>query len=177
MEITEERAEALLKRAISEAKASGIPVSKRLSTQIRKNTRAKKRLAACKKKGKDFYIEINEKLLSGKISEEKIREILAHEVLHTCRGCFDHGEKWKAYARRMNEDWGYHISRTARFEDLGLKEPETKEPFRYIIRCEKCGKEIKRRRRSRLVTRTRDYRCLCGGKLRLIETEEKGAAR
>ena len=95
MEISKQKAEELLKRVISEAKASGIPVSRRISTEVCSNARAKKRFAACRKKGRDFYIEINERLLSGEIPEEKIREILAHEVLHTCRGCFDHGEKWK----------------------------------------------------------------------------------
>ena len=168
MEISKQKAEGLLKRVISEAKASGIPVSRRISTEVCSNARAKKRFAACRKKGRDFYIEINERLLSGEIPEEKIREILAHEVIHTCRGCFDHGEKWKTYARIMKEDWGYEIKRTAKFNELGLEEPETKEPVRYIIRCEKCGKEIGRRRKSRLVTHTQDYRCLCGGKLRLV---------
>ena len=174
MEISEARMDRLLAEVILQAKESGIPVSRNISPEVKKNKRAKKRFAACKRNGRTFFIEVSERLYSADVPEKKLMETLAHEVLHTCRGCFDHGKRWKQYAAVMNQRWGYEISRTAEHKELGLEDDGSREPFRYVLTCEKCGKQIKRRRRSRLITHTDQYRCLCGGKLVLSEYSEGG---
>ena len=78
----------------------GIPVSPNIKG-LRINTRTKKRLGCCQKEKRQgqheaYIIEISKNVLSCR--EEDIRMIMAHELIHTCPGCFDHGKKWKKYA-------------------------------------------------------------------------------
>ncbi len=87
-----------------------------------------------------FIIEISEFILV--CSDDAIRNVMAHEVLHTCDGCYDHGIKWKEYAGRMNRAYGYRIKRTSSFSDMGLEEPGRDDSrIRYIIKCRRCGRE------------------------------------
>ena len=95
--------------------------------------------------------------------------MLAHEVLHTCRGCRNHGERWKGYAAKMNARWGYHISRTGTWEAMGL--PEQK-PARYVLVCTRCGTEFVRARASSVVLHPERYRCRCGGQLALKQGDK-----
>lgn len=53
----------------------------------------------------------------------RVCQVLAHEILHTCRGCANHGLRWKDYAQRMNELYGYGVERTDSFEKLGAGGP------------------------------------------------------
>ena len=62
---------------------------------------------------------------------------MAHELIHTCPGCFDHGKKWKKYASVARERLGYLISRTVSPEDLGIADISQEEP-RYKITCNGC---------------------------------------
>ena len=57
-------------------------------------------------------------------------QTLAHEVLHTCPGCRNHGALWKEYAARMNGAYGYAISRTGTCEALGVADVR---PVRYRL--------------------------------------------
>ena len=107
-------------------------------------------------------IEVSARLSAA--GERAVRETLAHEVLHTCRGCKDHGPRWKGYADKMNAAYGYHISRTGTWEALGL--PDQK-PVNHLVVCERCGQEFKRARASNLVQHPERYRCRCGGRLSL----------
>ena len=95
--------------------------------------------------------------------ERACMQTLAHEVLHTCPGCRNHGALWKEYAARMNGAYGYAISRTGTCEALGVADVR---PVRYRLVCERCGQEFCRSRRSPLVDHPERYRCRCGGVLR-----------
>lgn len=153
---------ALLTRVIGEAAAIGIPVSKHILPEVKLNTRAVARFGCCVRRGETHYIEVSARLIEA--GERAVRETLAHEVLHTCRGCRDHGERWKAYAARMNAAYGYRISRTGTWEAMGLPD---KKPVNHLLVCEKCGLEIPRTKASALVQHPERYRCRCGGKLNL----------
>lgn len=166
----QERIYALLARTRRELLALGIPVSQRLQT-LCINTRTRKRLGACIRNKtaagrKSFTIEISASILE--CDDEQICTIIAHELLHTCRGCFDHGKKWKEYARLAESSLGYHISRTADSAALGLKAAPAEEA-RYTVVCCSCGQRFERRRRCPLVLHTEKYRCgKCGGELKLL---------
>lgn len=152
---------------IEECKALKIPVSDRIDPHIRINTRAKSRFAACKRQKifdeQHFIIEVGSALL--RTDRQKVKTILAHEVLHTCYGCYNHGSRWKSYAGRMNRDLGYEIKTTTTYEELGLTAPERKVHIRYVITCTRCGRQFYRQKKSKLITNIRHYRCQCGGKL------------
>lgn len=156
-----------LKQIIIEAQALNIPVPQNINNDVFINARPKKRFGCCKLKDDVFTIEISEFVL--KCSEKSVKNILAHELLHTCKGCFEHGQLWKCYAEKMNAEYGYNIKRTSSFEELGLERPEESCQIKYIIRCKKCGREYPRQRYTCVMKKLNAYRCNCGGKLELIK--------
>ena len=158
----------LFQNCIEDLKALHIPIAKE-TKGIFLNPRAKSRFGCCKteeKNGKKYYrIEISSFLLDGE--EEGIRDVIFHELLHTCPGCMNHGAKWKSYAALVNREYGRKIRTANRYEDFALEKPEGKEESRYHIVCSRCGARIERKRKSRLVKHLKDYRCgKCGGELR-----------
>ena len=152
----------LLARVCGEARALGVPLAGDIVPHVRVNTRAVARFGCCETGPEGHVIEVSARLLAA--GEGAVRETLAHEVLHTCWGCKDHGARWKAYAAKMNAAYGYHISRTGTWEAVGL--PEQK-PVNHLLVCQRCGQEFKRARASSLVRHPERYRCKCGGTLRL----------
>ena len=167
--MTQGETDKLLERVIAQARAIKIPVSDRVCPRVRLNRRAKTRFGCCVRQGGTYIIELSARL-AGEGSEDAVMQVLAHEVLHTCYGCSNHGARWKGYARRMNAAYGYSISRTDRFEDLGLEDDR---PARYWVVCTRCARRIPRMKRSPLVDHPERYRCKCGGTLR-VENIQKG---
>lgn len=97
----------LLIKVEKQLKRIDIPLSGEIEKTVI-NDRAKKRLGACKKvikpDGKTkFIIEISSVILS--CSEKEICGVIAHELIHTCEGCFNHGRMWKEYADRANREY------------------------------------------------------------------------
>lgn len=156
-------ADTLLARVVAQAKALGIPVSPHILPQVRLNRRAVTRFGCCIRQADGAYrIELAQRLLEA--PEAACLQTLAHEVLHTCPGCRDHGVRWKAYAGQMNAAYGYTISRTGTCDQLGVEDIR---PIRHLVVCTKCGRQFPRARRSPLVAHPERYRCTCGGVLRL----------
>ncbi len=145
-----------------------IPISKNLAP-LQINHRAKSRFGCCKKHpgtGEVFQIEISKVMESA--ADREIEEVLLHELLHTCPGCMNHGERWKGYANYLNEKYGYRIKTSSSYSEFGLEKPESREQIHYRIVCKSCGMEIERKRRSKLVKNVKRYRCgKCGGKLEI----------
>lgn len=154
----------LLKEVIGEAKKAGIPVGKNIAEEVYINSRAVTRIGACKtenKKGtKHFSIEIGSALLTS--DEKTIKGVLAHEILHTCDKCNNHGSQWKKYAHILNETYGYNIKRTAEIKPA---------KYKYKIYCKRCGQTVYRYRKTKVITNINDYRCKCGGKLKAEEVK------
>lgn len=153
-----------LQDVILECKAIRLPVSNNIAPEVLVNRRAKSRFGSCRKTGGGFSIEIGEMMLDAELSH--IKNILAHEVLHTCKGCQNHGKKWKIYAAAMNEAYGYKITTTSTYEKMGLEKPVQEKHYKYMVQCQKCGKIIYRQKKSKLITNTNRYRCTCGGTLK-----------
>ena len=167
----------LLKDVIREAEAVRIPLGK-IKRNVRVNARAKRRFGCCRSVQnafgvRQFEIELSQKVLA--CEDKKIKEILAHELLHTCSGCQNHGKKWKIYATTMNHAYGYAITTTTSDAAMGLPETEARyrrESYRYILQCQGCGAMIRRKRASRLTQYPQRYRCAkCGGKLKIISQD------
>lgn len=169
-----EKIDLVLKEVIRKAREINIPVPDIISDKVIVNKRPKKRFGCCRKKDGMFFIEISEFIL--KCSDKKIEEVIAHEVLHTCPGCYEHGKKWKEFADSMNRRYGYNIKRTSTFEEMGIEEDRGGEDIKYIIKCNKCGKEYPRKRFTCVMQKINAYRCACGGKLTLITLKKDGHA-
>ncbi len=158
----------------------GIPLSSRISPELQVNARAKRRLGCCRyfpsadslpkgispplQNGGWYVIEVSASLLE---TPDRLRQTICHELLHTCRGCRNHGELWKFYAARVNEALGYQIQRLAPAE--GEAVPLRREEVKYVLECQSCGAKICRSRLSKAVKRPWCYRCKCGGKLKRIQ--------
>lgn len=156
--------DALLKTVLAEVRAAGIPAALLIDPHVRINRRASRRFGCCIAKGPLHIIELSWRLLQA--DEHICRTILCHEILHTCRGCKNHGARWKQYAARMEQLHGYRVSRTDSYENLGIA--DTAPAPNYILECTRCGARIERLRRSALVQHPERYRCRCGGALRRI---------
>ena len=161
----------LMQQVIAQARALHIPVSEHIEPHVRINRRATGRFGACfaDRRSGTFRIEISDMLLGA--AEKVCCQTLAHEVLHTCYGCQNHKKRWRQYAEKLNEAYGYQIARTDSPERLGV---EKKSVVRYWVVCTQCGAEIPRQRRSRLIEHPEAYRCAkCGGKLIVRRPEER----
>ena len=88
--------DALLVRVLDQARALKIPVSAQIRPHVTVNRRAVTRFGCCIRRGEAFEIELSQRLLEA--AEGACLQTLAHEALHTCPGCRDHGQRWKAYA-------------------------------------------------------------------------------
>ena len=156
----------LLLEVAAEAVRAGVPISDRIRRTVRINTRAKKRFGMCICENGFYTIELSSMLLRA--PERSCRQTLAHELIHTCKGCDNHGELFRRYAEVMNRTYGYSISRTNSPEEMGIERAETEKTVHYILQCEACGAQIKRARLTSVVAHPSRYRCACGGKLKRI---------
>jgi len=157
------RLDFLLAQVIEQARSLSIPVSRRIHPHVVLNTRARTRFGCCRRAEGRFVIEVAAALLEAE--ESALCRVLAHEVLHTCPGCANHGPRWKHWARLMSLHFGYDIHRTDSHGQLGL---EDSRPVRYLVVCDSCGCRIPRMKRSPLVDHPERYRCRCGGRLSVI---------
>lgn len=151
----------LLHEGIKKVKEAGIKPG-RIDPEILINTRAVRIAGRCTEivGGKyDFKIEINHMLLNAE--KDIIMNTIIHEILHTVKGCMNHGEKWSNHAKTMNDMFGYNISRTVSYEETGIERPKAK----YTVACKDCSVVFYRQRKSKLITHIDDYECACGGSL------------
>lgn len=157
----------LLTEVMEEARRLGIPFSAEIDPKVVINRRAATRFGCCKLQKGRYTIEVAETVARG--PEKSCREVLAHELLHTCRGCRNHGVRWKGYAERMNGAYGYEIHRVTTPVSLGVQ--GMREP-KYMLKCRECGAEFPRFRASALTRHPERYRCRCGGTLAWVEPGE-----
>lgn len=165
--MTQEELNEMLADVIKEALEAGIPVPSNIYPQVRINRRTKKRLGCCIKKDEMYTIEISEIILD--CDTQHIRNVIAHEVVHSCEGCINHGSLWKKYASMMNERYGYNIKRLVSMDEIGLGDAYEIRNIKYIMKCQSCGKEYPRQRYTCVMKKINAYRCTCGGKLTVIE--------
>lgn len=125
------------------------------------NSRAKRRQGCCKKKDGKFIIEISEFVLDYPVDE--IKNVVAHEIIHTCYGCFNHQKRFKAYGEKLKA-LSYKVTTTYKGEEKTPAELDA----RYMAVCQGCGEVIYRIKRSPLITHPQKYRCAkCRGKFKV----------
>ena len=153
--MTAEKLNGLFKDVMNDMDRLKIPYSKSFSAKI--NTRAVRRRGACKKKDGRFIIELSVYCLDDPDAE--IKNVIAHELIHTCPGCFNHGDNFKAYMDKLNAH-GYSVATAYTGEA-----PELEQNAKYKIVCKSCGQTFYRMRMSDVVKYPDRYKCTCGGKL------------
>lgn len=157
----------LLETVVNEIRVIGIVPSDKISRRvlIAEKGRFFGRCRHEKDTGR-FTITLNKAML--KSDEHYIRETLAHEVLHTVEGCFNHSPLWKRYARYTASQLGYNITTTSTAAEKGIPD-ESIIKVNYILKCTACGRENKFQRLSKAVKNPENYRCNCGGKLERVK--------
>lgn len=168
--MTQEHIDGLLAKATALARAVRIPVSQEICPQVQINRRARTRFGCCIRRDGRYTIELSAQL-AEQGDERAVFQVLAHEVLHTCQGCANHGARWRGYAQRMNEAYGLDIRRADSFAALGVVDSR---PVRYWVVCSRCGRRIPRMKRSPLVDHPERYRCACGGALLVEAGDQQG---
>lgn len=156
---------ALFNECMSEVKAIGIEPGNIVDVSI--NTRAKKRWGQCKYSNGVYTINISNRLLADELDDMVAKNTITHEILHSCKGCMNHGPEWKALADKVNNAYpGYNIKRTTSCEEKGIEAPPPR-PFRYEVFCVDCGTSYKYKRISRVVENPSRFCCgKCKGQLK-----------
>lgn len=58
---------------------------------------------------KNFTIIIRNDLIQDICPLTDLKQIIIHELIHTCPRCWSHGKTWKKYAMIMNTAYGYSL--------------------------------------------------------------------
>lgn len=137
-----------------------IPYKKDVPIKI--NYRAKRMYGCCRKIDEKFVIEISDFLFEH--LHQEIKNTIAHELIHTCYGCFNHGKRFKYYCDKLNTI-GYNVTTTYKGNEIN----QIKDNAKYVVVCEKCNIKIYRMKKSKLITNPELYRCSkCRGKLEIF---------
>lgn len=156
---------------MEEVKAAGIVPGNIVSVTI--NTRAKKRWGQCKRLSNGTYtINISNSLMADNVSINAAKNTMAHEILHTVKGCMNHGPEWQTVADKMNRIYPdiYNIKRTTSAEEKGLEGVGRvrNEEWKCKLVCQKCKGVHYYKRESKTVRNYHNYHCgKCGGKFTL----------
>lgn len=126
----------LVTEVVADLDRENIPYNK--PRQVLVNTRYKTTWGRCTKKNGAYIIQISALLLEDSVEDMSAKQTIAHEYLHTCDGCMNHGSKWKWYASRLDK-YGYHITRCTSAEDKGVSVASRAERSKYLLTCPVCG--------------------------------------
>jgi len=83
----------------------------------------------------NFTIIIRTDLLSDICPLKELKEIIIHELIHTCKRCGIHGKTWRKYAQIMNNAYGYSLLEGK--DDNSIFHSEKPVLHKYV--CPKCG--------------------------------------
>lgn len=147
--------------------------------EIVPNSRAKARWGQCKAIPGGYSININVELLDERNDEDGLINTIIHELLHSAKGCMNHGENWQRLANIVYREYGLNIKRTSSAAEKGMCDEAIKEHIaarksrthnvEYIIKCECCGHTYKRYKASKLTKHPDWFRCgNCNGALHLV---------
>lgn len=159
----------LADKCMAELDALGIKYCVPKSWNI--NHRAKHRFGQCRRVSPGvFEIDISAFLLDDSISDIPAMNTVIHELLHTVKGCSNHGERWKFLAAQVNSAYPkYSIKRASTWEEFGITPPAYDSAYHYMIECTSCGTRSYRKRATKVTQNPANYRCRCGGKLRVTK--------
>ena len=145
-------------RAMEMLDAIGIEYGNIVSWKV--NTRAHSRWGQTAIVPGGFSININADLLNEQNSEKGLINTLCHELLHTCRDCWNHGAEWQRLAEIVNDCYILNIKRCSTAEEKGVVVvTEAKATREYIIECPCCGARWVRHRMNDFVKFPEFYTC------------------
>lgn len=136
------------------------------------NKTATNRWGNCKYTPTGFKIDINISLLNENNPEYALIETIIHEILHTCSGCFNHGDKWKSMVNKVNSKYKLNISTnpySSGRQDKAKVVNYIKKNIKHKFVCTKCGQTIEYQRESDFTRNYQKYHCgICNSKFEKI---------
>jgi uncharacterized protein YjaZ len=99
----------MLNEVINDAIRIGFPIANSLERYVYIDKQRYDRVGACYRYmfPERYEIHLSEDVVRAKITD--IKNIIAHEVLHSCFLSMDHGYVWSMYKDRMNTQCKYNI--------------------------------------------------------------------
>lgn len=120
----------------------------------------KSSLGRCHKINDDYYqIQLSQYLLDCDI--QFIKNVIAHELIHTVNGCFNHGLSFQRYVNLINRLFPHYkieLKNTNKQFSQNVK-------YKYKITCLKCGNVFYRHKLPKHHDRLSHGQC--GGKLKV----------
>lgn len=135
---------------VAEMKAVGIPVQDERIIEVKAGDAGDSLGMCSRNKERNFTITIREDLLHDECPLKDLKEVIIHELIHTCKGCFSHSKTWRKYAEVMNNMYGYSLLEDK--DELSIFQKEKPILHRYV--CPKCGSIFNSRESGDY-----DYRC------------------
>ena len=83
----------------------------------------------------NFTIVIREDLLQDTCPLKELKEVVIHELIHTCPRCLSHGKTWRKYAQMMNDAYGYSLLEGKDDDSIFHSE----KPILHRYECPKCN--------------------------------------
>ncbi len=97
-----------------------------------------KRMGCCTRLSQGVYeIQVTEKYLRNCDSKE-IHNTIMHEVIHSAKGCLNHGPNWVALAQKVNAK--YEFTPIQRLGNDPAVLQIAKEYAKYFLFCPNCGR-------------------------------------
>ena len=127
------------------------------------NSRLKRTLGRCSKQAiktgdqEQFFIDINSYVIQTH-NVALLRDVVAHELIHTIPGCYNHGSTFQDAAKKLNGSFPdlYNVQVKINLADYGLEAPKTNH---YEIVCQDCHHTMYRERMSKTLRHIDRYRC------------------
>jgi len=82
-----------------------------------------------------FGIKIKKELLYDTVEIMELKEVVVHELIHTCPRCISHGKTWRRYAKILNDTYGYSLMEEKDEDAIFHKGL----PVLHKVACPVCG--------------------------------------
>lgn len=118
---------------------------------IKVNSRFTALWGRCSQVPHGYLIEICSQLALDTTSDQATKGTIMHELIHTCKGCMNHGTKFKEIAQKVSI-YGYNIKRCTSAAEKGLASRRSNSNYyKYQMTCKNCGHIYKNARRTAAV--------------------------
>lgn len=119
-----------------------VPYSNKIDDNVRISKRAFRFLGRCTKNWlKDsYFITVSQPLLNTN-NTKLIKETLIHELIHTCKNCFNHGNNFKYFMYVVNNETDYNVTINSNNKEYAKQVENFRKNSKpkYKITCVKCG--------------------------------------
>ena len=145
-----------------------VPCANLLNLTYSVNNNAIGRYGQCEYLGNHCYDITISRFILQYASESKLREIVCHELIHTCAGAMNHGPNFKKYAAICHANGVFVKTREPEMWDEMPNRALFKRPQHQFV-CKRCGSERLEYRTGDFVKNYECYTCgYCGGRFKKV---------